>query len=186
VKIACVLKPGGDYDTDYIDHFLSGLQKHSASYEFMLLGNSGWPGWWSKMELFRPSVKGDLLYFDLDTMIVGQLDELMTVNTVTVLSDFNIPNRMASGVMFIPEIEREPIWREWIKDPEGHIKRWHGHGDGGFLSQFWGGVDRWQDKFPGQVVSYKNHCVPIRGVPDNARVVCFHGRPRPRDVRWKI
>lgn len=184
MKIACVLNPSVEYDTDYVDHILSGIQREVDGYEFMLLGNSEWPGWWSKMSLFDPSIKGDLLYFDLDTMIVGPLDDIMNVNTVTVLSDFNVPNRIASGMMFIPEKDRPEIWQAWIENPKSHMDRWRGLGDGGFLSQFWEGAARWQDLFPGQVVSYKNHCT--RGVPSNARVVCFHGRPRPRDVRWKI
>lgn len=184
MKIACVLKPSQEYDTDYVDHFLNGLRKQLDSYEFLLIGGSEYPGWWSKLELFRPDIKGDLLYFDLDTMIVGNLDDILAINTLTVLSDFNVPNRMASGMMFIPEHERGNIWEEWIKDPDGHMHQWGGHGDGGFLSQFWEGAARWQDLVPGQIVSYKNHCMEI--VPYEARVVCFHGRPRPRDVHWKL
>lgn len=185
MKICCVLKKSYEYDTDYVDHFLRGLGEQLEGYEFMLLEVSMWPGWWSKMNMFRPEIKGDLLYFDLDTMIVGPLDDIMSVTSLTVLSDFNVTNRMASGMMFIPEHEREPIWEAWIKNPEEHMRQWGGHGDGGFLSQFWEGAARWQDLFPGQVVSYKNHCRG-RTVPKEASVVCFHGRPRPREVHWKI
>ena len=137
------------------------------------------------MGLFHPSVKGDLLYFDLDTMIVGPLDEIQKVDRLTVLRDFNVPDRMASGVMFIPEEVRAEVWADWIKCPDEHIAHWGGHGDGGYLSKFWKDAQRWQDFVPGQIVSYKNH---IRGqkFPENVRVVCFHGRPRPRDVRWMI
>jgi hypothetical protein len=185
MKIACVLKTGGDYDSDYVAHFLDGLNEHVENFEFMLLAGSEYPGWWSKMELFRPDVKGDLLYFDLDTMIVGDLDDILAVDRLTVLSDFNVPDRMASGMMFIPEYERASIWNEWIADPEGHMRAAGGHGDGGFLAKYWARAQRWQDIVPGQVVSYKNH-VRDKGVPAEARVVCFHGRPRPRDIRWML
>lgn len=184
MKIACVLKVSEEYDTDYVSHFLDGLNRYVGSYEFMLL-TGGYSGWWSKMGLFEPQVKGDLLYFDLDTMIVGPLDEIMAVDRLTVLSDFNVPGRMASGVMFIPEHERDRIHTEWVKDPEGHMKEQGGHGDGGFLAKFWSSAQRWQDIVPGQIISYKNH-VRGRSLPENARVVCFHGRPRPRDVHWMI
>ncbi len=184
MKIACVLKPSHEYDTDYVDHFLRGVQKHVGDYEFLLIGGSEYPGWWSKMELFRPDIKGDLLYFDLDTMIVGNIDDILAVNTLTVLSDFNYLNRVASGMMFIPERERAFIWEEWIKNPKAHMEQWGGHGDGGFLSQYWEHAARWQDLVPDQIVSYKKHC--LNGVPKEARVVCFHGRPRPRDVKWMI
>lgn len=184
MKIACVLKPSHEYDTDYVEHFLRGLQRNLDKYEFMLISGSEWPGWWSKMQLFSPEITGDLLYFDLDTVITGPLTDILAVDKLTVLSDFNVPNRMASGMMFIPEDERGYIWEHWIKSPDEHMAQWRGHGDGGFLSQFWEGAARWQDLLPGQIVSYKNHCKDM--VPEDARVVCFHGRPRPRDVGWKL
>ena len=34
-----------------------------------------WPGWWSKLELFDPELGGDFLFTDLDTLIVGPLDD---------------------------------------------------------------------------------------------------------------
>ena len=37
----------------------------------------------------------------------------------------------------------------------------------------------WQDVLPGQLVSYKLH-----GAPDSARLVKFHGVPKPHDVNW--
>ena len=36
-----------------------------------------------------------------------------------------------------------------------------------------------QENLPG-VVSYKKNC--LKGIPDDTRVVCFHGRPRPHEV----
>ena len=32
--------------------------------------------------------------------------------------------------------------------------------------------------------SYKLHCKD--GVPEDASVVCFHGKPRPHEIGWKI
>ena len=186
LTVACVLKKSDEYDTDYVDMLRGGLSRHLKKFDFMHITGSQWPGWWCKMELFRPSVKGDFLYLDLDTVVVGDLSDIIARKKLTVLRDFNVPDRMASGVMFIPEDERPPIWTAWIHDPKGHVAKWGGHGDGGFLSQFWHDkADRWQDVLPGQIVSYKNH-VRGKGVPRNARLVCFHGRPRPRDVNWKV
>jgi len=36
----------------------------------------GWPGWWSKLELFRPDIdlRGRVLYLDLDTLVMQDLD----------------------------------------------------------------------------------------------------------------
>nr|WP_145924153.1 hypothetical protein [Halomonas elongata] len=41
----------------------------------------GWPGWWSKLELFRPH-GGDLLYLDLDTVVRGDLQPLIDAPAV--------------------------------------------------------------------------------------------------------
>ncbi len=48
----------------------------------------GWPGWWSKIELFRPSlpVSGRILYFDLDTILIGGLEELAEFSAPVVFS----------------------------------------------------------------------------------------------------
>lgn len=184
MKVACVLKKSTEYDVDYVDRLRDGLCRQLKEFEFTTIIGSQWPGWWSKMELFRPSVKGDLLYFDLDTVIVGPIDDLFT-GKLTMLSDFNNLPNVASGVMFLPEADRAEVWHEWIKDPEGHMRKHRGHGDGGFISQFYKTrALRFEDTSPGQIVSYKVHCKS--GVPEGARVVCFHGRPRPRDVQWKV
>ena len=55
-------------------------------------------------------------------------------------------------------------------------------GDSRFLESIVGAkTKRWQDMFPGQLVSYKKH---VRGgpLPEGARLVSFHGRPDPEDV----
>ncbi len=193
--VACVLRESKDYDAEYVERLRDGVQANLSA-SFVCVSNVpvpceriksefNWPGWWSKMELFRPDIEGDMLYFDLDTVIVGDLKKIASVNNLTMLSDFFVPDRVASGMMFIPEAERAPIWREWVKDPEGHIKKWGGFGDQGFLGQFWGHAARWQDELPGKVLSYKAHI--LKGAPiDNASVVCFHGQPRPRAVNWKV
>ena len=49
-----------------------------------------WPGWFAKFELFRPDIEGDLLYFDIDTVITGDLKQL-EVGQTTMLSDFYHP-----------------------------------------------------------------------------------------------
>jgi len=185
-KIACVLQPSETYGNDYVCRLFEGLSAQVKDFELICLRGSRWSIWWSKLELFDPAVRGDLYYFDLDTIITGSLADILAVRRLTVLSDFNRLEKMASGMMFIPEHERAAIWDHWIKDPEHHMRVWRGSGDQGFLSQFWeASADRWQNILPDQIVSYKRHCKS--GAPSKqTRVVCFHGKPKPRDVNWKI
>lgn len=197
LNVACVLKASNDYDAEYVERLRDGVKKHlKEPHRFVCLSDvevpcerielkHDWPGWWSKIELFRPDIDDDLLYFDLDTLIVGDLSDIAKVRHLTMLADF-FADYPASGVMYLPWFERGEVWRKWIKDPRAHMVEQGGHGDGGFLRKVWGNRPaRWQDEVPGQIVSYKKH-VRGRGLPDDARVVCFHGQPRPRAVEWKI
>lgn len=142
-----------------------------------------WPGWWSKMELFSPAHEdlGDILYLDLDSIVVGSLEDVVKVRRLTLLRDFYRPARLGSGMMLLPREARPAVWARWIKEPDYFITRFRG--DQEFLSTCWdpAAVSTWQDVLPGQVVSYKVH-VRGKGLPAGARVVCFHGRPRHWDL----
>ncbi|MHC4270459.1 MAG: hypothetical protein ACYSTS_18650, partial [Planctomycetota bacterium] len=35
-----------------------------------------------------------------------------------------------------------------------------------------------------KIVSFKHHCK--NGAPKDAEIVCFHGKPRPKDVGWTV
>jgi hypothetical protein len=138
-KIVLVLKRSQDYDFDYVDRLTDSLDLYCSNFELDVIEEPPWPRWWAKMAIFDPSVTGDFLYLDLDTVVRGNIDSLF-IGRLTVLADFNLPrpNYMASGVMFVPESDRDQIWRSWIADPEFHIRKHGGNGDGGFLSQFIG------------------------------------------------
>lgn len=144
-----------------------------------------WPGWWSKMELFAPEMGGDFLFMDLDTVLVGPLDDILARNKLTVLTDFyrdgvNLKDGIGGGLIYLPERERAQIWGEFTVNPALSM-RMNPRGDQHFFEHFWKQkADRWQKVLPGQVVSYKVHCQS--GVPPEARVVCFHGKPRPWSV----
>jgi hypothetical protein len=144
-----------------------------------------WPGWWSKMELFDPELKGDFLFMDLDTVLVGPLDDVLKVEKLTTLRDFyrdgkKLKEGLGGGLMFLPESERQQIWTEFTANPALSM-RMNARGDQHFFEHYWlNRASRWQDVLPGQVVSHKVHCQ--NGVPPDARVLCFHGNPRP----WQV
>lgn len=153
---------------------------------------SSWGGWWSKLEMFDPQHDdlGDILYFDLDTVIVGDLGNIrkaciVAQGTPILLRDFYRKDGLGSGLMYLPVTERGAIWKDWTRSSAVAAQR-RFHGDQNFLETFWSTrATRWQDVLPGEVVSYKSHVVPNKGVvPDNARVVCFHGPPRPWQTPW--
>jgi hypothetical protein len=87
--------------------------------------------------------------------------------------------------MYLTQAARSEAWDAWMQAPADHMDAAGPHGDQGFLGQLWGGkARRWQEALPGQAVSYKVDVVPAGRIPDGARVVCFHGQPRPWHVGW--
>lgn len=144
-----------------------------------------WPKWWAKLEVFGPTIDGDVMFYDLDTVVLSPLD--MPTQT-TVLSDFGRPELMGSGLMFVTAEDRRLVWDAFTQDPKGAMqanRRWPNWGDQGFLNRHIGKRQRWQEIAPGQVVSYKEHVLKD-GLKPGVRVVCFHGKPRPWECgeRW--
>ena len=142
-------------------------------------------GWRNKLVLFKPSLLGAgrrSIWLDLDTVITGNSDFLACYRgDLAMLRDFYYPTEVASGIMLLRSGTYPEIWEEFMKArPEGKFRS-----DQEFL-QAWlktngRTVDIIQDLFPGKVVSYKADCQG-RGLPDDARIVCFHGIPMPHQV----
>lgn len=211
LSVACVLRSGGEYTPEHVMALRIAVEAHlptphrfvcisdgvAGFADFLTHGTGGrvqsrrpmWPGWWSKLELFRPGTfEGRVLYLDLDTVIVGDLSDLAGyAGDFAMLNDFLRPERPASGVMaWEAECDAaQAVWGAFARDPEQHIAEFRGGGDQEFIaSVIFGREDRLQTLYPGQIVSYKVHCAG--GVPDGARVVCAHGRPKPWDAEWTL
>jgi hypothetical protein len=152
-----------------------------------------WPGWWSKMELFRPEMSGDIVFMDLDTSIVGSLVDIVSVNQLAMMRDVDRPEGLRSSIMYLPQAARERIWAARIDRPQHWMNLYSKGGDQVFLERFWGDhASRWQHLLPGQIVSWKSHVRQALhddesgngSIPDGAPVVIFHGKPRPWDIGW--
>ena len=198
--IVLVLRSGGDYVPDDVDRLVLQIRaqsfvpirvltdcwvpgpEHAPVSRVPLVHH--WPGWWSKMEMFRPDLTGDFLYMDLDTVVRGPIDDFLSVGRLTLLRDFYRERGLGSGLMFLPEADRAEIWQAWIASPERWMAEHPVDGDQAFLERYWlARADRWQDVLPGCVASYKASGKAER---EAAAVVCFHGEPRPRAVLWSV
>lgn len=185
--VACVLRSGGCYNAEYVRRLKSGVDANLSGHEFVCLSDvevpcdripleTDWPGWWSKLELFK--LQGPVLFFDLDTVITGDLTEIAEYpHTFTMLRGFMHPALPASGVM---------AWHgdyRYIFDQYDPSKNYPGHGDQGYIAhKLHHEPEKFQDLFPGQVVSRK-----VKDTRNsNERVVCFHGKPRPHEVGWQV
>lgn len=199
--VVTVLRSGGCYDALDVQKLQEGIKPFLPGADLVCFSDVpvpcvrvplryGWPGWWSKMEIFDPHLRGDFLYFDLDTMFVKPLSDVAAVRGLTIMRDVYRPDGLQSSMMYVPQSEKAAIWESFRADPDGHMARcstpdkW---GDQGFLEEHWKDkVARWQDVCPGRVVSYKADVLPNNGVPDAASVVIFHGQPKPRDIGWTL
>ena len=193
MRILCVLRSGGDFTPEHVKRLQAQLAAVGET-DFACLSDVAiegvetielrhdWPGWWAKMELFRPDLRGDFLFLDLDVSIVGPIEDL-DVGRLALMRDVYRPGGLQSAVMFLPESERGVIWQEWSRSPEQWRSRYRRGGDQAFLERFWlRRAKRLQDLAPGQIVSYKADVRDGRGLPESARVICFHGKPRPWEV----
>lgn len=201
INVVCVLKTGGDFSREWVINLKHGLNRYLSDFQFYCITDDAsvtpvwriplkyaWPKWWCKMALFEPGIlDGPTLYLDLDTLPVGELDDIASCRSdfamITDLLRIGRPGKQPgqSGVLFFRPgsyvVQR--IWETWMKDPAGHMKRHRG--DGEFLHSLVPDAPRLQTLFPGQVVSLKREAK--RGPPASARLVCGHGRPRLSDPR---
>lgn len=203
LTVACVYKPGNGFTDEYVYRLREGVAKNlHAEHRFVVLTNQRMedfeciplsrqaPGWWNKLDLFRAGLfSGQVAYLDLDTMIANDITDIVsTPQDFAMLRDFYGKHRAASGVM---------VWnadRDWSHLYEGWtptlaLRYLEGRkiGDQAWIE------DRLldppallQDEFPGRIVSYKVERKRQGKVPESASIICFHGKPRPADVNWRL
>lgn len=220
INIVCVLKTGGDYDKRYVFALLNACKKyinedfafkcftddeaflkypdegvllnHTFSKHKILFSlirlEKGYAGWWSKLEIFRN--KGLNLYFDLDTVILSDLTEI--IDTIKGLSKYDFlgmrrlnPSRWLRDGMFTSGIMGWNGDFKYLLDNFNYnvLQNPLSVPDGDYiysnliLSR--ANIKYLQANFEG-VYSYKRHC--RNGIPEDAKIICFHGKPRPHEV----
>ena len=180
----CVLRSGGDFKPEHVQRLAKSVPSLVCLADCEIDGVKtipllyDWPSWWAKMEIFRLDIKGNLFYLDLDTTVIKMP---VMPDADCVLRDFSDNNLIGSGLMYLTEQKRNHIWKVWTQDPDYHMqgnKRWPSWGDQGFLFPYLRNALRWQAF--AKVYSYKLDCK--NGIPDDAEVICYHGKPRPWDV----
>jgi hypothetical protein len=142
-------------------------------------------GWWAKLELFR--IPGPVAYFDLDTIIIDDITDIIIYPHVfTALTGFK-PGRFASGFMawngdfrYLDQDIDDATQRVY----SATAKRW---GDQDWIREHLRTEPALTETlFPGRFVSYKLDVLRSGRVPPGASVVCFHGTPRPHQVNWSL
>lgn len=201
ITVACVLKSGGDYGPDYVSRLKNSVARNlTLPHKFVCLSDMDvdceriklkdlYPGWWSKLELFRPGLfDSKVLYLDLDTVILRNIDGLVKHNhRFSMLHGMreSTKHRRASGIMawngdysFIYDEFKELSQKEIDKiswDQRFIIK---------VLRDYGVEPEVIQNIFRG-VLSYKNNIRGRKVMPRKAKIICFHGKPRPHEALEK-
>ena len=224
VNCACVIH-GDVYDWIYVERLYNMLQRnltntvrlhvytehHRPVPEHMIKhslidmpeANGYKKGWWYKMQLFNAQHhSGDMLYFDLDTVIVGNIDWIVSLPTnkfwsakdFKYLQDSNI-NEINSSVMWWNVDKFDWIWNKFVTENKQDLIRKH-NGDQDYLETM---IDyhvrgmlcedqiiswRWQSRDGGTQFPGKKVKLPGTGthIPERASVLVFHGQPKPHNI----
>jgi len=155
---------------------------------YCLVLDEAWPGWWSKLLLFKHA-RGPNLYLDLDVVVVGNLARLLSKPISMPLNwgqsgHGGCQSSVMSWGQSYPDIARQFDINQ-LHAPErgncgayGAEKLW---GDQEFITDLMGNPGEGEIVPMQGVYSYKYHC--RQSLPDDAVVVCFHGQPKPNEVR---
>ena len=204
MKIVTVYRTGGDYTPEYVERIDDELrgEEHICLTDHKISAwgkihpvplKHDWPGWWSKMEIFKE--EAPFLYLDLDTIINGPLEPIFDAvkdkRFVCIRPIFqDRPGAIASGMMYVGE-DMSWVYEKFAEDPEGWIEEtrfaatpsWN-NGDQRCLELMGVKPDGyWQELCPGLVAHRKRHSLEER---QKASVIWYSGQPRPADTGWAI
>ena len=149
-----------------IDRWWRGKPK-----EFLLSKPAGGYG---NLFLFRRDFpfEGRILYLDLDVVVTGDLIPLvLTEGDFIAIWDWWSNNWNGSVNLFTAHSQTQ-LWDDLdpVRPPNGNGQRW--------LLQKARNATAWSAEW---VRSYKIHCRD-KGIPDQCKVVVFHGQPKPHEV----
>lgn len=221
---ACVIHSSG-YDWIYVERLYNMLTRnlsggvrmhvyteHHRSVPPHMIKHclEDWPGvsgpkrsWWHKMQLFNPEHhQGNLLYFDLDCVIVRDIDWITELSTEKfwTIKDFRyLQNPMLStinsSIMWWNVEKYSYVWDKFKSlDIDQTVKQYHGDQD--FLNAT---IDynnrryfdnrliesyRWQACDGGYDFSQRQAKQPGTGtkITGDTSVLVFHGQPKPHEV----
>jgi hypothetical protein len=214
VRIFTVLRSGGEFKPKHVQALQRMVVRWSPpGTEFICLSDvridgvttiplkSDWPRFWAKMELFDPSITGDIFYLDIDTVILGPIKDFL-----------NRKRRVVYGgaCWFLRPQDRKEAGEIFRADPVARMKQFGG--EDVLLRAVWAGMYNpthvyygsgnenkddygssvkppwpygWEAELPGQMVHrvFRGiHATPMifsGTYTANTRIVVFSMLPRP-------
>lgn len=153
------------------------------------------PTWWYIIGLFNKEhgFKDKVLYMDLDTVITSNIDHIVSLDTnFAITEDFYRPKGLQTTfILWQPEWGYF-VWDNFKKVMQSNMSPHVMGGTNGFIEGniSYNDADIFQNIFPEEFISYKVHISPghfrnkeLPGNLNTAKVICFHGKPRPHEVK---
>lgn len=201
LTVSCVLKTGGDFDVRYVRILRDAVIRNTSAVRFVCFSDTdvpceriplkhGYPGWWSKAEIFsetRPDYFPQL-YLDLDTIVLRTIDCVSTIQHDFAMLSIKDRGQHCgdSGVMWF----RKPfphVYERFAADPD----RWMAEyavskgnkvfGDQGYISSQFEHIPKLHESLPGLFMSYKYDNLQDAVPRKPCAVVCFGGAHRPHN-----
>lgn len=225
IDCACVIHSDG-YDWIYVDRLYNMLKRSLSNGIRMHVYTEAnrkvpepyikhelkeWAGvsgpkksWWYKMQLFNPeNFSGDMLYFDLDTIILRSIDWLPVLSTEKfwTIKDFkylqnDLVSEINSSVMWWNVERFAYVWEKFNQQDLKNIIRKY-KGDQDFLHdtinynnrRYFDTTQlksyRWQVLDGGYDFEKRHYRQPGKGpfISGDTSIVVFHGQPKPHEIK---
>lgn len=169
LTVACVYN-GGRYSQEWVEKLKRGVERNLAvQHRFVCLSNEDvsccdtlpllhdWPGFWSKIELFRAFV-GETLYLDLDVLVTGDITPLVITNIITheLVMLREEPRGLANSSVMYWRKPKTTIYQKFAAEPDRYMQQYGGdqhphykqYGDQAFIADRCGSLRYWNKLFP--------------------------------------
>lgn len=230
-RYVCCLKYGDKYSADYVNKLYNMVKRNlTIDYEFVCFTEdavgidsniriepleliNGVQGWWYKPLFFNPkiSLKGTLLFLDLDIVIFDNIDKLFTYKPgeFCIIRDFNrhvVPNynKFNSSIFRVETHihQHSNVYNLFVDNPRVPIMKYHGDQDWLRVCitkdfHFW--PENWIQSYKWEMRGKPKFNNNTRGkrdfaqqgepvVQDGLSVAVFHGDPNPHNCKdpWVI
>lgn len=200
MRFACVWV-GDKYPIEFVHRLRRGVELHYPHpHEFVCftdkpkqvkgakdISGIGLKGWWAKLALLDPSIRGDdwTVYLDLDTVIVGSLEPLANLRSdFAICENFILATRKSWGrygscVMTFPP--------GWGADHWKTVQSWRNielvpYGDQGVIEKLVPNATILQRALPsGYFLHYREFGLHPHRAPETASLVIYAGKRNPEN-----
>ena len=191
LTVACIYKEGSGFTTKYVDKLQENVAEFcTAPYKFEIITPqrelpAAVKGFWIKLELFKKDrFYGTVVYLDLDTIIIDDVTDI-----------FTYPHKFTMGTNWENPPGPNSTFMAWNGTQDlsyldttvdSQMAKAYPRGDQAYIFEKVGVTTTFLNQiFPKALVSYKYH-VKGRGAPAKAKIVAFHGSPRPHEINWRV